>query len=85
MTVPAEESAGKTLLVVVLKEIEHMFDSLVSVLHPLIGDTIGTDVYGAKVAGFDSALVVGRNVPEESLASDEAALGVRPDYYLVPG
>ena len=51
----------------------------------MVGDTIGTDVYGAKVAGFDSALVVGRNVPEESLASDEAALGVRPDYYLVPG
>ena len=51
----------------------------------MIGDTIGTDVYGAKVAGFDSALVVGRNVPEESLASDEAALGLRPDYYLVPG
>ena len=51
----------------------------------MIGDTIGTDVYGAKVAGFDSALVVGRNVPEESLASDEAVLGVRPDYYLVPG
>ena len=51
----------------------------------MIGDTIGTDVYGAKVADFDSALVVGRNVPEESLASDEAALGVRPDYYLVPG
>ena len=51
----------------------------------MIGDTIGTDVYGAKVAGFDCALVVGRNVPEESLASDEAALGVRPDYYLVPG
>lgn len=51
----------------------------------MIGDTIGTDVYGAKVAGFDSALVVGRNVPEESLVSDEAALGVRPDYYLVPG
>ena len=51
----------------------------------MIGDTIGTDVYGAKVAGFDSALVVGRNVPKESLASDEAALGVRPDYYLVPG
>ena len=51
----------------------------------MVGDTIGTDVYGAKVAGFDSALVVGRNVHEESLASDEAALDVRPDYYLVPG
>ena len=51
----------------------------------MIGDTIGTDVYGAKVAGFDSALVVGRNVPAETLQEDEAALGVRPDYYLVPG
>ena len=51
----------------------------------MIGDTIGTDVYGAKVAGFDSALVVGRNVPAESLAADEAALSERPNYYLVPG
>lgn len=51
----------------------------------MVGDTIGTDVYGAKVAGFDSALVVGRNVPAETLQEDEAALGVRPDYYLVPG
>lgn len=51
----------------------------------MVGDTIGTDVYGAKIAGFDAALVVGRNVPVESLAADEAALGVRPDYYLVPG
>ena len=50
MTVPAEESAGKTLLVVVLKEIEHMFDSLVSVLHPLIGDTIGTPAFAHHAA-----------------------------------
>jgi HAD superfamily hydrolase (TIGR01450 family) len=48
----------------------------------MIGDTLGTDVYGAKVAGFDSALVVGRNVPAAELSTDEAALGIRPDYYL---
>ena len=34
------------------------------------------------MAGFDSALVVGRNVPADELDSDEAALGVRPDWYL---
>ena len=50
----------------------------------MIGDTLGTDVYGAKVAGFDSALVVGRNVPAAELEADEAALGIRPDYYLEP-
>ena len=48
----------------------------------MIGDTLGTDVYGAKVAGFDSALVVGRNEPVEELKKDELALGIRPDYYL---
>ncbi len=48
----------------------------------MVGDTLGTDVLGAKVAGFDSALVVGRNVPADELDSDEAALGVRPDWYL---
>ncbi len=50
----------------------------------MIGDTLGTDVYGAKVAGFDSALVVGRNVPAEELEADETVLGIRPDYYLIP-
>ena len=50
----------------------------------MIGDTLGTDVFGAKVAGFDSALVVGRNVPAAELNVDEAALGIVPDYYLVP-
>ncbi len=50
----------------------------------MIGDTLGTDVYGAKIAGFDSALVVGRNVPAAELEADEKALGIRPDYYLVP-
>ena len=50
----------------------------------MIGDTLGTDVFGAQVAGFDSALVVGRNVPAAELSIDEAALGIRPDYYLEP-
>ena len=50
----------------------------------MIGDTLGTDVYGAKIAGFDSALVVGRNVPADELEADEAALGIRPDWYLLP-
>lgn len=48
----------------------------------MVGDTLGTDVLGARLAGFDSALVVGRNVPADELDSDEAALGVRPDWYL---
>ncbi|MBR3073217.1 MAG: HAD hydrolase-like protein [Fibrobacter sp.] len=50
----------------------------------MIGDTLGTDVLGAKVAGFDSALVVGRNVPATELDADEAVLGIRPDWYLKP-
>ena len=48
----------------------------------MVGDTLGTDVLGAKVAGFDSALVVGRNVPADELEADEVVLGVRPDWYL---
>ena len=48
----------------------------------MVGDTLGTDVLGAKVAGFDSALVVGRNVPVDELEADEVVLGVRPDWYL---
>lgn len=51
----------------------------------MVGDTLGTDVFGAYVAGFDSALVVGRNVPEQDLQSDEALLQIRPNFYLVPG
>ena len=50
----------------------------------MIGDTLGTDVYGARIAGFDSALVVGRNVPAAELEADESALEIRPDWYLVP-
>jgi HAD superfamily hydrolase (TIGR01450 family) len=48
----------------------------------MVGDTLGTDVLGARVAGFDCALVVGRNVPADELETDEKALGIRPDYYL---
>ena len=48
----------------------------------MIGDTLGTDIFGAKLAGFDTALVIGRNVPATELAADETALGIRPDYYL---
>ena len=51
----------------------------------MVGDTLGTDVFGAHVAGFDSAQVVGRNVPEADLESDEALLQIRPNFYLVPG
>jgi len=48
----------------------------------MVGDTLGTDVLGAKVAGFDSALVVGRNVPVDELEADEKTLEIRPDWYL---
>ena len=48
----------------------------------MVGDTLGTDVLGARVAGFDCALVVGRNVPAEELETDEKSLGIRPDWYL---
>jgi ribonucleotide monophosphatase NagD (HAD superfamily) len=48
----------------------------------MVGDTLGTDVLGARIAGFDSALVVGRNVPADELEADEKALGIRPDWYL---
>ncbi|MDO4946435.1 MAG: HAD hydrolase-like protein [Fibrobacter sp.] len=48
----------------------------------MIGDTLGTDVLGARVAGFDSALVVGRNEPAAELLVDELELGIRPDFYL---
>ena len=48
----------------------------------MVGDTLGTDVLGARVAGFDCALVVGRNVPAVELSADEKMLGIRPDWYL---
>ena len=48
----------------------------------MLGDTLGTDVLGARVAGFDSALLVGRNQPAGELAEDETFLGIQPDYYI---
>ena len=48
----------------------------------MVGDTLGTDVMGARYAGIDSALVVGRNEPAAELKMDERALGIVPDYYL---
>ena len=48
----------------------------------MVGDTLGTDVLGARIAGFDSALVVGRNVPADELELDEKSLGIRPEWYL---
>ena len=48
----------------------------------MVGDTLGTDVLGARIAGFDSALVVGRNVPADELGADERALGIQPNWYL---
>lgn len=48
----------------------------------MVGDTLGTDVMGARYAGIASALIVGRNEPAAELAEDEIALGIRPDYYL---
>ena len=48
----------------------------------MVGDTLGTDVLGARVAGFDSALVVGRNVPADELEEDEKALNIKPNWYL---
>jgi len=48
----------------------------------MVGDTLGTDIAGAQAAGIDTALILGGNSSEESVADDEAALGVSPNYYL---
>jgi HAD superfamily hydrolase (TIGR01450 family) len=48
----------------------------------MIGDTLGTDISGAAIAGIDSALVLGRNVKEEELRDDIYTLGVSPTYLL---
>jgi ribonucleotide monophosphatase NagD (HAD superfamily) len=48
----------------------------------MIGDTLGTDIAGANIAGIDSALVLGRNVKEDELRDDIYALGVSPTYIL---
>jgi len=48
----------------------------------MIGDTLGTDIAGASIAGIDSALVLGRNVKEEEFRDDIYELGVSPSYIL---
>ncbi|MDR3002433.1 MAG: TIGR01459 family HAD-type hydrolase [Fibromonadaceae bacterium] len=48
----------------------------------MVGDTLGTDVAGANIAGIDSALVLGRNVKENELRDDIYSLGVSPTYVL---
>lgn len=48
----------------------------------MIGDTLGTDIAGATLAGIDSALIVGRNTPTQTLRDDQYLLGIRPTYLL---
>jgi len=48
----------------------------------MIGDTLGTDIAGACIAGIDSALVLGGNVKEEELRNDIYELGISPNYIL---
>ena len=48
----------------------------------MLGDTLGTDIAGANIAGIDSALVLGRNVMEDELRNDIYDLGVSPNYIL---
>jgi len=48
----------------------------------MIGDTLGTDIAGASIAGIDSALVLDRNVKENELRDDIYSLGVSPTYVL---
>lgn len=49
----------------------------------MIGDTLGTDIYGGKIAGFDSALLIGRNEPAAELKGDQEYLGIVPDFYIL--
>ncbi len=48
----------------------------------MIGDTLGTDIAGANIAGIDSALVLGGNVKEDEFRDDIYSLGVSPTYIL---
>jgi len=48
----------------------------------MIGDTLGTDIAGANLAGIDSALLLGRNTPLASVRDDEYLLGIKPVYVL---
>lgn len=48
----------------------------------MVGDTLGTDIAGASVAGIDSALVLHGNTKEEELRDDQYHLRIRPTYLL---
>jgi len=48
----------------------------------MLGDTLGTDIAGANIAGIDSALVLGGNVKESELRDDIYELGISPTYIL---
>jgi HAD superfamily hydrolase (TIGR01450 family) len=48
----------------------------------MLGDTLGTDIAGACIAGIDSALVLGRNVKESELRDNIYELGISPTYIL---
>ncbi len=48
----------------------------------MIGDTLGTDIAGASIAGIDSALMLGGNVKESELRDDIYSLGISPTYIL---
>ena len=48
----------------------------------MIGDTLGTDVVGAKKVGISSCLVMGRNMREETFAEDCESLKVTPDFII---
>ncbi len=69
------------------KPFRQIFNSALSTLpRPMrtvmIGDTLATDIGGARNAQIDAALLVGRNEPAAELGDDEKFLGVRPNYYL---
>jgi len=50
----------------------------------MIGDTLGTDIVGARASGLDCALVLGGNSLSAELYADEQLLQTAPDFYLSP-
>ncbi len=50
----------------------------------MIGDTLGTDMVGARASGLDCALVLGGNSISDELHADEEFLQTAPDFYLSP-
>lgn len=50
----------------------------------MVGDTLGTDMVGARASGLDCALVLGGNSISDELLADEDLLQTNPDFYLSP-